>query len=507
MTAAAQPVAAVPPRVIAVVRVGTFTLALDAALVQRVIMGPVHLSPLPRNAPYALGAFSWLGSAITVVDIAAVLAPDGASIVHPAVEQRPVAQVLLLQQAGTRFAIQVDAVLGITRVAAGTITDVESRPGQTAALYSQLYTPPDGGSVAVILDIDAVLALGDLRTTVNPIGNGPTADSGHHQHGESHVLVRAGGRCLAIPTRTVRQVQRTPAHTGFAMPHESLRGFHEFRSETLAIIDLASLLGSTGEPAGSAGSHLVVVGQDSHDSLSLLIDDVLAIVPIAPERITPLADGASAHMALCSGSLLVPQHGIALVVDPAALLRAASIVDRTLFTRAEPGTDAGAMTAAHTAITAERTRYMVYAAGGGILASPVRQLSAVIGLPDAFTDLRQRGESLAGICVHGARTVPVYDLATLMGRTPLADLAKRPVLIVEGADGPRGYAVEHLAFLHDAYPSPLPRLSQVQMGALPTMREMFRATRDGVALSATVLDLAALVARTAGAPDLRVHAA
>jgi chemotaxis signal transduction protein len=289
-------------------------------------------------------------------------------------------------------------------------------------------------------------------------------------------------------------VERRAAGMAFQLQHPSLRGFHTFRGETLAVIDLLALLELPPSEAANAGSHLLIVGSDASNSVALVVDDIVSMEPLARSELQPISPGAVRQPALYAGSLVSEKHGITLVLEATALLEAARIVDHRLFARASVATTAEASRPG-----AARAQYIVYGAGGGVLASTLGALDSIIEFPDDFVDLRQPGTPLVGLCDRHGTSVQVLDLGAMMGRPPLESVRRRPVLVLAGERGLEGFMVDQLAFLQDATPVPLPGRNRGTIGLIAAPTEMIRARRGDTDVSATVLSLESLTGIAAAA--------
>lgn len=470
-----------PPETLALVCVGPFHLAVDSQLVQSVVPGPLAITPFPRAVPHVPGAFAWRGTSMPLLDIHALLAPAAQ---HAGAQD--VRLAMILRTSVGCVAMPVDRIGEVVRAAPGSLTRIDTHSAQGAGVFRFLYAGRDG-TVHVVLDLEALLAIDDLRTGLRDVAAALTRAHDDEGHGTAHVIVRAGHGTFAIDARAVRHVERRTAGERFALDHPSLRGFHTWRDRTLAVVDLLALLDLPPSETATRESHLMVVGSPSHHDVALVVDGIAAVTAMPVSQLQPVPDAAGASAALYAGCIERRDFGTLLVLDAPALLEAAAVVDPSVFRQADASRrDAAAERAA------DRTLHMVYRAGGGSLASRLIELDAIIRLPDGFTDLRRDGSPMVGLCAHAGTTVPVLDLSLLMGRAAVPDVVHRPVLVVRHAGGRCGLLVEQLLFLQDAAPVPMPGQGRRASGALPALTQMIRAKRDGADHSAAVLPLGAI---------------
>jgi len=465
------------PQAFGLVRVAAMDVAIPAELVEEIIRGPVELTPFPRAPRHVLGAFAFRGDPVPVVDLEAILRPQGAA---PA---RPDALVVIIRHSFGRFAVLADAALGVVRAEEDRLTALDPRSTQGAGLFSQLYTPPDGGRVAVVLDLDSILETEGLRSAL--LAATERTGARHARDGAApHVMFRRGGVGFAIDARHARLAERAPDALASPLSHPVLKGFHPLRGESLPVVDTAALLGlpENGERHGL----LLVVGADARE-IALEVDSITGMEPVEPGRLEALPDDACARTDLLRGAF-AGDGGVSLVLDIETLLDAACLVDRAeLFASEQAATDVSQ--------ESETRPYLVYRAGGGAIATPLIELEAVLRLPEDFTDLRGGADAATiGLASWQGRAVKILDLGALMERPAKNTGPGAPVLVARGADGLVGYLVERLELSRRARARPLPRPGERPFPRLPALCEQIRVREE-------TRDIAACVIHLAGAHD------
>jgi len=457
-------------------RVGPCEIAIDAALVQAVEQGPISISPFPRVAPHVLGAFAYRGASIPVVDLATVL--SGAAEQSTAPEGRIV--VILTHPAG-RLAVHVDALHAMIRPRPEHLTPLEVHSPRGAGLFTNLYQASDDARISVVLDLDALLRIDDLHLALHaPIRDRETAaiDAAPSC---ACVLIRAGVEVFALDAAAVRHVQRSVmSDVQAAAGHATMRGFVEYESEHVAVVDLLSVLGLPPSTSPDRGSHLVIIGSAQDRSVALQVDRLESIERLT--RTTELHDTSDAG-ALFAGSAPSARNGVVRVLDAQALLHAATVLEGpTLRTQST-------MQDAEREDQRARRQYMVYRAAGGLLATPVGDITAVTTLPASAADQRQPGSAQVAVFTWQDRAVTVHDLGVLMGFAPLQEISGRAILMVGDGAQQVGLLVEEVSFLHQASPRRIPGHSRQPYGVVPVFEEMVSIGSRSDARSAAVLDV------------------
>jgi len=97
-----------------------------------------------------------------------------------------------------------------------------------------------------------------------------------------YVLFRVGGERFALPLESIREVV-TPQPPFSRVPRtsEAVSGAMNLRGRVVAVVDLAALVGLTGQPLAAGRGQVVVLDRDRR-ALGLLIEGVLGVEPFAP---------------------------------------------------------------------------------------------------------------------------------------------------------------------------------------------------------------------------------
>ncbi|MCU0792623.1 MAG: chemotaxis protein CheW [Opitutaceae bacterium] len=475
-----------PSSSLGLVRIGDMTVAIPAELIEGVVCGPLELTPFPRAPAHVLGAFVRRGSAIPVIDLAAVIKPAA----HEA--SKPTAYAVVLHHAAGRFAVLADATLGVVRAEPGQLSELAPPAAATDSpiLFTRLYTPPDGGRAAVLLDFDAVLEIDGLRLAVTrPDSGGAAAQSIEHDErgdaAEAHVLFKAGGVCLALLAKHVRSVERRTEPLASDLEHPVLRGFYRSRGADLPVVDLPALLGLSAR-VGETSTPLFLIATHENLVVALIVDDIVGIEVFSPSKVRDLPEGGFARPEFYSGTCATSSGEAALVLHAETLLHAAHVVDMAeLFAVDE------------TSVAADGSRastapYLVYRAGGGALATRLSELDAVMALPANFTDLRGGGDAVVGMTSRFETSFQVLDLGALLGQPTAQAGPGSPILVARTEGGLVGYLVERIEFIQLAAARPLHHARGRAHGRLTAFREQIRARAEGRDVAACVLDLAAL---------------
>lgn len=462
-------------QILGLVSIGAMDIALPADLIETIVRGPLDLTPFPRAAAHVLGAFAFGGEAMPVIDFASVLRPPSGTFATPT------AFAVVIRHPGGRFAVPVDAVRGMVRADPERITDLDPDSPRRAGLFSRLYTPEQGGRVAVVLDLDLVLAVDGLRSALRAPRREVDRDVMTNAAARPHVLFRVGGASLALDARQACLVERAPAQPASPLAHPLLRGFHPLRGNTLPVVNTAALLGL---PESSERPALLFVVGDEQRSVALEIDAIDGMTRLDPALIETELARELARPGLFSGACATETGKITLVLEPQALLEAASLVDNAELFRTE-------IAEATRARTGAARPYIVYRAAGGSLATPMSELEGVFRLPEDYTDMRGGPDpATVGIAGWQGRAVKIVDLGALVGRPAANTGPGSPILVTGKTDNLVGYLVDRLELSRNVRPQALPHPGDRRFGHLPPLLEQVRVRENTRDIAACVLHLA-----------------
>lgn len=111
--------------------------------------------------------------------------------------------------------------------------------------------------------------------------------------GTAYLLVDVAGTECALPRRAVREILPLPRLWRPPGAPPTLAGFLNLAGAAVPVLDLAALFG-LGRPVTARQAlyrHLVLLHGDS--PLALMVDRVADFVRVEPERVRPVADGAT----------------------------------------------------------------------------------------------------------------------------------------------------------------------------------------------------------------------
>jgi len=461
------------------VRIGPLRLAAPALLIERILKGPLTLSALPQAPSYVPGLFAFEGKPIPVVDLGRFLQPAG-------VEERPVpsAFALVIRHAGERFALQVDEILGVVRCEAGSLTSLSDRTGAYNGLFDCAYVPPGGGPVAVVLNLDRILALFGVSTASCEDTGAESRRASTGGLREPHLLFRAGEALLAVNAIKVRHVSTRPAHLHSVLSHPILEGFHRLYGRDFPVARTLPLL-ELGVGSSRAERQLLVL-DNGEGILALSVDEVCSIESVAVGELQPMEQGLMPRGELYQGSLHSASGQVAMVLDVDALLSCERMVDcRDLFAGVVQQLREEERLEGQGALES----FLVMRSGGRTLASPLLQVDAVMALPAGFSDLRTGASAFMGLCERLGQSVRVLDLALLLGEAPTPLGGDCVVLCRRSARGVQGFLVARLDYLLSTRSRALPTPDLRPHGRVPPFERMIRVRRDGLDKAACVLEL------------------
>ena len=451
-----------------VVDIGALRMAVPVAEVVQGIATPARLDVLPRRGAAAgagaiIGLFNHLGQPLALLDLAlwVKLGDDDAP--------RRYRRALIVRADGHTVAIAVDAVRGLHRIGADSITRISHDDDQDEIFHSVARCAGIDGVVNV-LDVRRLMALamtwsGDGRMENAAAATAPLAARPETAPAPATVAygVVAGSGCgIAFPLADLLELLPAPALDTFQSPLTA--GLCLWRGRHLPVTSLARCLPALAVTTDAPT--LMAVFERDGLALGVLIDQVPAIRHFAAgadDAMTAIADGAAlVH--------LVGMAGLYARFPERALSRAAAQV-----------------TTSHHSNDSERSNrssHIVFDADG-VTSTPIDGIEAVLPLPTLSPGAAHMAWSGAAIALH--------DLRAAAGAVPGG---AGTVIVVRGRYQALGFIVGAVQALVQARAGRLSRLAMAGRGMVDLLtvdqasssgaRQTTYATRDLAQLARTL---------------------
>ena len=467
-----------------VVDIGAVRMAVPVAEVVQGIATPARLDVLPRRGAAAgagaiIGLFNHLGQPLALLDLALwVKFGDDDT-------PRRYRRALIVRADGHTVAIAVDAVRGLHRIGADSITRISHDVDQNEIFHSVARcTGIDG--VVNVLDVRRLMALAMTWSADEAGAREASAVAAPRFCAATHVraayAVVAGSGCgIGFALADLREVLPAPALDAFHAP--LTEGLCRWRGRHLPVTSIAKIMPALAASAPSAPTLMAVFERDGM-ALGVLIDQVPVIRHFTVgANDTDGADGANgangvddaghadgADLAVADGGASPEQ--LVHLVDMAALL--ARFPERAL-SLAAAAVDSGP------AARRNPSSHIVFAADG-VVSTPIDGIEALLPLP-----------ALAPGAAHMAwrgNAIALHDLRAAPGE-------RGTVIVVNGRHAPLGFIVDAVQALVQARAGRLSHLALAGRGAVELMTVGAGAGRGGGEATYATRDLAQL-ARTLG---------
>lgn len=250
-------------------RSGT-AFAIPVSQISEIIIAPKPVS-LALPVPHVTGRITTRQDEVMLLD-------------HPApgsgeMPDRTVpGHALVLQIDGLRFAVPVDAIHTIAKLASAQMCAL---PGETRAPrgpVSGLASSPGGGAPQIVIDEAAVLAMPGIRTLIEHQNRTEHKAAASQASGETRTFVElvAGGHFF-VRLEDVREIATIPrASIVLGRARAGIDGYAQHRGSGIAIVDLVARL-APGTAVEEAAKVVVVSTQDGAGDAGFIVEDALSM--------------------------------------------------------------------------------------------------------------------------------------------------------------------------------------------------------------------------------------
>ena len=432
------------------VRVGTCDIAIPIDQVQQAVpLPPQGLTALPRRSGGLLGLADVAGMAVPIVALERWLPVEAGA------DNAGLQRLLVLQHAGARVGVRVDAVLGVKTVAMADIRKVHHTPDENE-LFESVVPASETEPTLCILEVGRLMRLGEAWCAAAEWAPALSADAATSTDSRDPVsstqryavfLIGTTER-WAVPVSAVERVVPLPATELALGPAERSWAISQWQGRKLPLVDI-----SEGRQASNsqAAPWMVLI---SHGPL------VLGLTVSACDQFVDLAPGAAAPTpddVLAAGVVLLPDLGRLQILDVAKLF---ALTPEASISRHARGAE-GANSGSNLADTTEPLPYLVFDADQRY-ATPVEGIVGVVELPlSAREDLRQGRRAFLAWRGH---TVPVVRLPAIAQSATPADPFLAVLVQAPGStSAPIGIAIQSLS---DWLPARSAQRSGMRMGAM-----------------------------------------
>jgi purine-binding chemotaxis protein CheW len=455
-------------------------------LVEVVSLGD-GLMPAPSVPPYVLGVLDLRGSPVPVIDLALLLGRRA--------EPEPAPIAAVIDHRGYRLGLAAAALGPLLRVTPDDIHPMEQNPGGYAAVLKAVIHRPDGGGMAQVLDLAALLTCESLLVTRGRDGRSKTAAAPRIVH----LVFTCADRSFALPASAVQEILEDQAIAPSPFTGGDCIGLVRSRGRVIPVIDMAGLLGL---PAAARQPRVELVVLLTPDGpVALQVSRRESILSWRAADIVPTTAMGEVRPGLIRG---LARNGEAevFVLDPDALaapdVRALAKGHSDLFGRLEGAAAkvgaAASTRAVEAAVDAASRAYLVFEAGLTWLVA-MDQVVEIIAAPEAAALRGAVSPRLGGVLIHRSRSVSFIDLCGLLG----TGHGPEPHGIIVQAEGQFfGFQVSRATATLKAalrcLPTRILSTSQGEDAALVRRHARFACWTEaaGVVRSAVLLDLPAL---------------
>lgn len=127
---------------------------------------------------------------------------------------------------------------------------------------------------------------------------------------------RAGGQEYGLPLRSIQEIRSHQQATPLPGQDMAVLGVLDLRGQVIALLDLRRLLGFRDAEGTDADLRAVIVLVQNEQRLGLVVDEVLDVLPVQPERLRllPQLPGDFAHRHL--RGMVSSEERRVLLLDP-----------------------------------------------------------------------------------------------------------------------------------------------------------------------------------------------
>jgi purine-binding chemotaxis protein CheW len=399
--------------------------ALPAEDVAEVIRVP-SVARVPQGPRSLMGVANLRGSVLPIASLSALLGQEVSAV-------NTASRAIVLRGASP-VALAVDGVEALVSVEADR---VETRQAQLAAEPGEQITgafqSASGHDTAKVLDIQGLLEAAFVQRTrpARALRSATTAQTtaGQVDDREKLITFEVAGQEFALSLDEVREITPAPADLAVVPKSEALvLGVAGYRDSLLPLLSLRGLLGFP-TFAGAHDRQKVVVTQVRGVLVGLVVDRMRAILPADPALIEPTPSvlaartgGEAQIKAIYRGE---GGRRLVSILSPDQLFRE-DVMQRL----GKAGDRAQAAATPVGEGLRDDRRFLVFRLGDEEFGLPIEAVDEVAPVPSQITRVPKAPKFLEGVINLRGEVLPVVDQRKRFDMPPLADGARRRLVVV-----------------------------------------------------------------------------
>lgn len=399
-----------------------------------------ELQPLLISSPALLGGLNLRGHMIPVLDLRGLcgfLAQDRGDF------------AVIVRREGRLVAFPVDEVIGIARIAADKVQDLDGVGAQSCVRSVFL----DGVRSISIIGLDGIFAMPDVLSVAAPQIVQTRVDDAER---EPVLIFAVGGARFAVRAEDVygtvprQSIEVNAITSGFCM------GSITYHKRRVPVLNSAAVFG-LGMLQEKSQTEVVVLRCEGGRLLGLAVDSIQDVRAVDTRQIMAIPRTIGIGGDFFSGVLVREDGAQIYTISISRFLADARIASITgLSTPVSPGAD-GSMAGAAAIARGEVERYLVFQAGR-VFAAPLSQVSCILQPPGQVVPMTHPIMGLEGFFARAQATVPLVDLNTRLGLATSQTGLERVLLVGEGEQMlgfrvERVFSIENSAWVLKGLPS------------------------------------------------------
>ncbi|CAB3757446.1 chemotaxis protein CheW [Paraburkholderia solisilvae] len=421
--------------------IGGEVFGIPAASMVEAVDVPEAFSRIPRGPQHLLGLFRLREELVLALDAASAL-----GIATP--ESHAARHVLIVEHAGCRFGLAVDALGTLVEVEPDSLSTLQGSAGEARPCHVSCVDPQTG-DVLRILDVEALTALPGVAGLRNEDAGAPRdvretvrAAAGSRQY----ALVRSGALLLGIDAKDIRSIEPMPVLRQPLPENRQFLGVALWRERNVAVLSMSSLLGL---PQAQTGNDAVFMVLELNGlPMGVLVDELVDLSTLGAAQIKPLAATALAQPRLFSGSCALETGRHALIVDTVAL---ADSEDVLALRHGDLGLDQPVEDRRYSSgpthgASGRSAGLIVFRVGDEQLACHTEDIAEITEFPQQVTKLGE-ADHVAMLVAWRGELIELFDLTAGLDASHSQRAAPRYMLVARSADRHRGFGVSDLSTL------------------------------------------------------------
>lgn len=305
--------------------IGTMEVAINVKAIQEVVNLPDRIIKMPLAPNFLVGVFNLRGLIIPVINLKTLLKFEECEI-------SPSQKIAIVDHEGAKVGLLFDSTSEIIRVSQQDLSDFSYGVENSPKVISGAIKLDSGSRILQIIDPFALVTIENIPQIIdqqNKNDQGRVRASYLHENRKKCISFSINEIKMGFEISGIHEIIKVPEIQNSAIRNELCLGMVNLRGQTVPVIDLAILLGTTQDNTRKIEEKRIIVLNIESELFGLLVDAVESINTYSLNEVMPIPLLSNNRSKIFSGCISMEDVGEIILLNYQEVLTNKEIIEIT----------------------------------------------------------------------------------------------------------------------------------------------------------------------------------